>query len=91
MDKDWKAYEFKFKPGDGNRRPRSVAPYQPYQPRLDWQNRGKRVLEAKRMAKVSNTIPLSQLQHDASTALKRVRRSKGALIVTTKVKLQRFC
>jgi len=32
--KTWKAYEFKFKPGDPARRPRQVAPYQP---RLDWQ------------------------------------------------------
>lgn len=31
---DWQAYEFKFKPGDVNRRPRWVAPHQP---RLDWQ------------------------------------------------------
>src|SRR6267142_1729596 len=31
---DWKAYEFKFKPGDVTRPPRWVAPYQP---RLDWQ------------------------------------------------------
>jgi predicted DCC family thiol-disulfide oxidoreductase YuxK len=31
---EWKAYEFKFKPGDPNRRPGWVAPYQP---RLDWQ------------------------------------------------------
>jgi hypothetical protein len=31
---EWKGYEFKFKPGDVNRAPRWVAPYQP---RLDWQ------------------------------------------------------
>lgn len=31
---DWKPYEFKWKPGDVNRRPRFVAPHQP---RLDWQ------------------------------------------------------
>lgn len=31
---DWKAYEFKFKPGDMTRPPRWAAPYQP---RLDWQ------------------------------------------------------
>jgi len=30
----WKAYEFKYKPGDVNRRLPWVAPYQP---RLDWQ------------------------------------------------------
>jgi hypothetical protein len=30
----WKAYGFKWKPGDLNRGPRYVAPYQP---RLDWQ------------------------------------------------------
>jgi len=30
----WSAYEFKWKPGDVNRRPRFVAPHQP---RLDWQ------------------------------------------------------
>jgi len=30
----WKAYEFKYKPGDVNRRPPFVAPHQP---RLDWQ------------------------------------------------------
>lgn len=30
----WKAYEFKWKPGDVNLRPRFVAPHQP---RLDWQ------------------------------------------------------
>jgi hypothetical protein len=30
----WQAYEFKFKPGDVNRRPPWVAPHQP---RLDWQ------------------------------------------------------
>ena len=34
------------------------------------------------MAKASNTIPLSQLQQDASTALKRVRKSRGPLVVT---------
>lgn len=32
--KTWKAYEFKWKPGDLSRRPRFVAPHQP---RLDWQ------------------------------------------------------
>jgi len=31
---NWKAYEFKYKPGALNRRPGWVAPYQP---RLDWQ------------------------------------------------------
>jgi predicted DCC family thiol-disulfide oxidoreductase YuxK/uncharacterized membrane protein YphA (DoxX/SURF4 family) len=30
----WRPYEFKYKPGDLNRRPAFVAPYQP---RLDWQ------------------------------------------------------
>jgi hypothetical protein len=30
----WKAYEFKYKPGDLKRRPRFV---EPHQPRLDWQ------------------------------------------------------
>ena len=30
----WKAYEFRWKPGDVKRRPRYVAPHQP---RLDWQ------------------------------------------------------
>jgi hypothetical protein len=30
----WKAYEFKYKPGDVSRRPPFVAPHQP---RLDWQ------------------------------------------------------
>jgi hypothetical protein len=30
----WRAYEFKYKPGDPARRPRFV---EPYQPRLDWQ------------------------------------------------------
>jgi predicted DCC family thiol-disulfide oxidoreductase YuxK len=30
----WRAYEFKYKPGDVNRRPAFVAPFQP---RLDWQ------------------------------------------------------
>ena len=30
----WKPYEFKYKPGDVNRAPGWVAPYQP---RLDWQ------------------------------------------------------
>jgi len=34
------------------------------------------------MAKARNTIPLSELQEDASTALKRVRRSRGPLVVT---------
>jgi predicted DCC family thiol-disulfide oxidoreductase YuxK/uncharacterized membrane protein YphA (DoxX/SURF4 family) len=32
--RDWRAYEFKYKPGDLKRRPRFVAPFQP---RLDWQ------------------------------------------------------
>jgi len=32
--KAWRPYEFKYKPGDVNRRPAFVAPYQP---RLDWQ------------------------------------------------------
>jgi len=31
---EWKAYEFKYKPGDLGRKPRFVAPHQP---RLDWQ------------------------------------------------------
>jgi predicted DCC family thiol-disulfide oxidoreductase YuxK/uncharacterized membrane protein YphA (DoxX/SURF4 family) len=31
---DWRAYEFKYKPGDLKRAPAFVAPYQP---RLDWQ------------------------------------------------------
>ena len=31
---NWLAYEFKYKPGDVNRRPAFVAPHQP---RLDWQ------------------------------------------------------
>ncbi|HET7598889.1 MAG TPA: lipase maturation factor family protein [Gemmatimonadales bacterium] len=31
---EWRAYEFRWKPGDVDRRPRFVAPYQP---RLDWQ------------------------------------------------------
>jgi hypothetical protein len=31
---EWRAYAFKWKPGDVNRRPRLVAPHQP---RLDWQ------------------------------------------------------
>ena len=30
----WRAYEFKWKPGEVNQRPRFVAPHQP---RLDWQ------------------------------------------------------
>jgi Lipase maturation factor len=33
-DTRWKEYEFKAKPGDPNRRPPFIAPYQP---RLDWQ------------------------------------------------------
>jgi lipase maturation factor len=33
-DTQWKEYEFKAKPGDPNRRPPFVAPYQP---RIDWQ------------------------------------------------------
>jgi len=33
-DTHWKEYQFKAKPGDPNRRPRFVAPYQP---RIDWQ------------------------------------------------------
>ena len=32
--RDWKVYEFPYKPGDLKRRPAFVAPYQP---RLDWQ------------------------------------------------------
>lgn len=32
--RDWKPYEFKYKPGDPSRRPPIVAPHQP---RLDWQ------------------------------------------------------
>jgi hypothetical protein len=32
--RNWKEYEFKYKPGDLKRRPEFVAPYQP---RLDWQ------------------------------------------------------
>jgi hypothetical protein len=32
--KEWRAYEFKYKPGDLAQRPRQVAPFQP---RLDWQ------------------------------------------------------
>jgi hypothetical protein len=32
--KEWKAYEFKYKPGELSRRPHFVAPHQP---RLDWQ------------------------------------------------------
>ncbi len=32
--RNWKAYEFKWKPGDPKRRPLQVAPHQP---RLDWQ------------------------------------------------------
>lgn len=32
--KEWEPYEFKWKPGDMQRRPRFVAPHQP---RLDWQ------------------------------------------------------
>jgi predicted DCC family thiol-disulfide oxidoreductase YuxK len=31
---NWRAYEFKYKPGDVNKRPGFVAPFQP---RLDWQ------------------------------------------------------
>ena len=31
---NWLAYDFKYKPGDVNQRPRFV---EPYQPRLDWQ------------------------------------------------------
>jgi lipase maturation factor len=33
-DTKWKEYEFKAKPGDPNRRPPFIAPYQP---RIDWQ------------------------------------------------------
>jgi hypothetical protein len=33
-DTKWKEYEFKAKPGDPNRRPAFIAPYQP---RIDWQ------------------------------------------------------
>jgi lipase maturation factor 1 len=32
--RNWRAYEFKYKPGDLKKRPRFVAPFQP---RLDWQ------------------------------------------------------
>jgi hypothetical protein len=32
--RDWRAYEFPYKPGDLSRRPKWAAPYQP---RLDWQ------------------------------------------------------
>ena len=32
--RDWRAYEFKYKPGDLKKQPRFVAPFQP---RLDWQ------------------------------------------------------
>jgi hypothetical protein len=32
--REWKPYEFKYKPGDRSRRPVFIAPYQP---RLDWQ------------------------------------------------------
>jgi hypothetical protein len=32
--RDWRPYQFKYKPGDLNQRPRFVAPHQP---RLDWQ------------------------------------------------------
>jgi predicted DCC family thiol-disulfide oxidoreductase YuxK/uncharacterized membrane protein YphA (DoxX/SURF4 family) len=32
--RDWRAYEFKYKPGDLKMKPRFVAPFQP---RLDWQ------------------------------------------------------
>lgn len=32
--REWRAYEFRYKPGDLNRRPAFVAPHQP---RLDWQ------------------------------------------------------
>ena len=31
---NWQAYEFKYKPGEVNRRPAFIAPFQP---RLDWQ------------------------------------------------------
>ncbi len=31
---NWRPYEFKYKPGDVNRRPRFI---EPFQPRLDWQ------------------------------------------------------
>ncbi|HEY2921579.1 MAG TPA: type II toxin-antitoxin system Phd/YefM family antitoxin [Candidatus Binatia bacterium] len=34
------------------------------------------------MSKAANTIPISELQQDAATALKRVRKSKGPLVVT---------
>jgi len=33
-ESEWKEYEFKAKPGDPNRRPPFIAPYQP---RIDWQ------------------------------------------------------
>ena len=38
------------------------------------------------MAKASGSIPLSQLQRDPSTAVKRVRRSKRPLFVTQRGK-----
>ncbi len=38
------------------------------------------------MAKVSRSIPLSQLQRDPSSAVKRVRRSKRPLFVTQRGK-----
>lgn len=38
------------------------------------------------MTKATDTIALSQLQQDASTALKRIRRSKRPLVVTERGK-----
>ncbi len=46
-DEHWKAYEFRWKPGDPSRRPRFNTPYQP---RLDWQM----WLEALRLEEVYN-------------------------------------
>ncbi len=40
----------------------------------------------KAMAKVTSSIPLTDLQQDASSALKRVRRSKRPLVVTERGK-----
>ena len=36
----------------------------------------------KKMARALNTIPLSELQQDASAALKRVQKSRGPVVVT---------
>jgi lipase maturation factor 1 len=46
--KNWKAYEFRWKPGDPSRRPRCCSPHQP---RLDWQM----WFEALRLEQVHNT------------------------------------